>query len=84
MRLGESACSCIRVPVPKNLSAHSKNLGIADFALECVRTTKGWSRYWVNDRIMPRRPFEHQPQARKIDAVLEQAIPQYLKARVIE
>lgn len=57
---------------------------LADFALECVRTTKGWSKHWVNDRIMPRRPFEHQPQARKIDAVLEQAIPQYLEARVIE
>lgn len=58
--------------------------GIADFALECIRTTKGWSKHWINDRIMPRRPFEHQPQARKIDAILEQAIPQYLKGRVIE
>lgn len=58
--------------------------GIAGFALECIRTTKGWSKYWINDRIMPRRPFEHQPQARKIDAILEQAIPQYLQARVIE
>lgn len=58
--------------------------GIPDFALECIRTTKGWSKYWINDRIMPRRPFEYQPQARKIDAVLEQAIPQYLQARVIE
>ena len=58
--------------------------GLADFALECIRTTRGWSKHWVNDRIMPRRPFEHQPQARKIDAVLEQSIPQYLKARVIE
>lgn len=58
--------------------------GIAEFALECIRTTRGWSKHWINDRIMPRRPFEHQPQARKIDAILEQAIPQYLKARVIE
>lgn len=62
----------------------SEAYGIEEFALECIRTTKGWSKYWINDRIMPRRPFEHQPQARKIDAVLEQTIPQYLKARVIE
>lgn len=58
--------------------------GVADFALECVRSTKGWPAHWVNDRIMPRRPFVHQPQARKIDAVLEQVIPEHLKARVIE
>lgn len=58
--------------------------GIAEFARDCIHTTKGWSKYWINDRIMPRRPFEHQPQAKKIDALLEQAIPQYLKARVIE
>lgn len=43
----------------------SEAYGIEEFALECIRTTKGWSKYWINDRIMPRRPFEHQPQAER-------------------
>ena len=58
--------------------------GLADFAGECVRTTSGWSEHWVNDRIMPRRPFAHQPLAGKIDTLLQRIVPQYLKARVIE
>lgn len=58
--------------------------GLNDFASECVTTTHDWSAHWVNDRIMPRRPFAHQPLAIKIDGVLGQIIPQFLKARVIE
>jgi hypothetical protein len=44
--------------------------GIAGFAAECVATTAGWSAYWVNDRIFPRRPFIHEPRARQIDELL--------------
>jgi hypothetical protein len=28
-----------------------------DFVEQCVLTTDGWSKHWVNDRIYPRRPF---------------------------
>lgn len=43
---------------------------LAGFAAECVSTTAGWSGHWVNDRIFPRRPFVHEPRARKIDELL--------------
>jgi hypothetical protein len=26
-----------------------------DFVAQCVRTTDGWSKHWVNDRLIPRR-----------------------------
>lgn len=57
---------------------------LADFAEACVSTTTGWSSHWVNDRLMPRRPFIHEPKARVIDATLAKMVPEYLKARVIE
>jgi hypothetical protein len=34
------------------------------------RTTDGWSKHWVNDRISPRSPFSHQSNALEIDAHL--------------
>ena len=43
---------------------------IADFAVHCLSTTTGWSAHWVNDRIYPRRPFVHEPNAMTIDALL--------------
>jgi hypothetical protein len=58
--------------------------GLPDFATDCVRTTHGWSAHWVNDRLMPRRPFEYQPLAGRIDGILQRTLPDLLKARVIE
>ena len=45
----------------------------AGFTLEFIATTDEWSRYWVNDRVYPRRPFIFQPAAGAIDAVLQRA-----------
>ncbi len=45
------------------------------FAAECVRTTSGWSSFWVNDRIYPRRPFIYQPKAFQIDRLLKKEVP---------
>lgn len=45
------------------------------FALECIASTHGWSMHWVNDRIYPRRPFIHQPDAGAIDALLQRVLP---------
>jgi hypothetical protein len=42
-----------------------------DFAQEFIRTTTGWNKYWVNDRIYPRRPFIYSPSASAIDKALE-------------
>lgn len=43
---------------------------IKNFARQCVRSTNGWSQYWVNDRIYPRRAWQFQPYSLKIDALL--------------
>ncbi|MEW5891523.1 MAG: gamma-glutamylcyclotransferase family protein [Pseudomonadota bacterium] len=57
---------------------------LAGFAEECVTSTAGWSRHWVNDRIHPRRPFAHQPNAGAIDALLQRKLPDYFQAIRIE
>ncbi len=36
-----------------------------------INETKFWNEYWVNDRIFPRRPFIHCPNAYKIDSLLK-------------
>lgn len=45
----------------------------AGFAQRFMETTSEWSRYWVNDRLYPRRPFIFQPAASSIDGVLKAA-----------
>lgn len=57
---------------------------IDGFAKECLRTTRGWSKHWVNDRIYPRRPFAYQPDAGAIDALLNSELPAYFRAIRIE
>ncbi len=54
-----------------------------DFLTACITTTRGWSGYWVKDRIYPRRPF-HQPHARRIDALLHRMLPDQFNAIRIE
>lgn len=52
---------------------------LRNFAAACVNTTSDWSVYWVNDRIFPRRPWTYQPRALKIDALLQQQIPEFFQ-----
>ncbi len=61
-----------------------ENFDLEGFAETCVETTQNWSPYWVNDRIYPRRPFIHQPNAEKIDQLLKNQLPQVFKYRSIE
>ncbi|WP_448563634.1 hypothetical protein [Trichothermofontia sp.] len=61
-----------------------QNCAIVQFAEMCVTTTTGWARYWVNDRIYPRRPFIYQPRSRAIGQVLETTLPNRLPFRKIE
>lgn len=53
-----------------------------DFMVECLRTTKGWSKHWVNDRIYPRRPFIYQPNAGLIDRLLDRYVPEFQMVRI--
>jgi hypothetical protein len=57
---------------------------LAGFARECVATTANWSAHWVNDRILPRRPFVHQPRARRIDELLAAEVGPYFARMRIE
>jgi cation transport regulator ChaC len=41
-----------------------------DFAAEILETTKGWSRYWLNDRRMDRRPWVFEREWRDVDELL--------------
>ena len=61
-----------------------RNHSIDGFARECVRSTHGWAKHWVNDRIYPRRPMAQQPNAKAIDTLLDTDIPQYFRAMRIE
>lgn len=54
------------------------------FAQQCLATTHDWSKYWVNDRLYPRRPFIHQPKSRAIDLLLSQQLPAFFSHIKIE
>jgi hypothetical protein len=55
-----------------------------DFAEQCITTTSGWSPHWVNDRLLPRRPFIHQPNASEIDRLLFENVPDEVRMIRIE
>lgn len=61
-----------------------RNYSIDGFTRECVRSTHGWSKHWVNDRIYPRRPMAQQPNAKAIDKLLDTELPQYFRTMRIE
>lgn len=54
------------------------------FTDEFLTTTAGWSEHWVNDRLYPRAPFRANPDALRIDRVLEQRLPREFAAIRIE
>lgn len=58
------------------------NVFQGDLMRECILTTKGWSQHWVNDRIFPRRPFFHQPNAGAIDRVLQQNVTEFKHIKI--
>jgi len=55
-----------------------------DFVEQCVTTTRGWSKHWVNDRLQPRRPYIHEPRAFEIDGHLKRLLPAFVESVRIE
>jgi hypothetical protein len=52
------------------------------FTQEFIKTTIGWNKYWVNDRLYPRRPFMYVPNAEAIDRALQKGnVLQYVQLR---
>lgn len=47
------------------------------FAREIIATTRGWSRYWLNDRELARRPWVFDREAAAVDALLAAAAPDF-------
>lgn len=43
----------------------------AEFAKTFLKSTTDWSKYWVNDRIYPRRAFIYSPSANTIDGLIK-------------
>jgi len=41
------------------------------YVQEFMKTSTGWNKYWVNDRLYPRRPFIYCPNASAIDQALQ-------------
>lgn len=41
------------------------------FTKEFISSTSGWNKFWVDDRIYPRRPFIYTPNANAIDTALK-------------
>lgn len=57
---------------------------LKDFSTECVVSTTNWSKYWVNDRLYPRRPFVFEPKALEIDTLLAKKVPKAFSQVKIE
>ncbi len=55
------------------LEVEGKYPTAAGFTQEFIATTHEWNRFWVNDRLYPRRPFIFQPAADQIDTALKAA-----------
>lgn len=52
-----------------------------EFAREFVATTDGWSDCWLNDRLLARRPWVHQPKHGAVDGVLNAHAPSHTDHR---
>ena len=48
-----------------------------EFARETIATTKDWSRYWLNDRDLARRPWVFDKQSGAVDRLLAAHAPQF-------
>ncbi len=46
----------------------------AEFAETFLNTSTDWSKYWVNDRIFPRRAYIYLPNAGKIDQLIQKVL----------
>ncbi len=44
------------------------------FAETFLKTCSNWSKYWVNDRIYPRRAFIYSPNASRIDQLIQEVL----------
>jgi hypothetical protein len=53
-----------------------------DFTKMFIETCTGWTEWWVNDRIYPRRPFIYEPNAYTIDKLLQNVLGKELFSKI--
>ncbi len=61
-----------------------EKFNLKNFAEDFITTTQQWSSSWVNDRIFPRAPHIHEPDAYRIDILLSQHINEFFTKITIE
>ncbi len=61
-----------------------EKFNLENFAVDFIKTTQQWSSSWLNDRIFPRAPHIHEPDAYRIDILLNQNINQFFTKITIE
>ena len=54
-----------------------------EFAIEFIKSTRGWDGPWLNDRKVPRRPWVHQPKYKVVDNLLMEVIPNEFSQRML-
>lgn len=42
-----------------------------EFAREFLETTQDWPKFWLNDRLLPRRPWVHEKKYKNLDKLLK-------------
>jgi gamma-glutamylcyclotransferase (GGCT)/AIG2-like uncharacterized protein YtfP len=53
-----------------------------EFALTFIKTSTHWSKYWVNDRVYPRMPHIHVPNASRIDELIQKVLGKEIFASI--
>jgi hypothetical protein len=61
-----------------------KEFSLKNYADNCVEQTVGWNYSWINDRLIPRRPWVYQPYAIKVDQLIKKHLPTELERIGVE
>jgi hypothetical protein len=61
-----------------------KEFSLENYADNCVKQTVGWNYSWINDRLIPRRPWAYQPHAIKVDQLIKKHLPTKLERIGVE
>jgi hypothetical protein len=61
-----------------------KQFSLQNNANDCVKQTVSWNYSWINDRLIPRRPWVYRPYAIKVDQLIKKHLPTELERIRVE
>ena len=67
---------CLEIEATYPLAKETK------YAEMFLKTSTGWSQWWVNDRIYPRRPFIYVPNSYRIDSLIQSVLGEELFSKI--